>query len=152
MASNPSKDKGTRAETVVRDLLRKHTGLKFERTPGSGALDEKHKLKGDLYIPDEGNLFCIEVKHYADDHFNSTLFTSKNPQLLQWWEQAVRQGDQVSRKPLLIFKHDRSKVFVAYTDMPENGVEYAYIEVKTYSFFVSLLEDWLTLEKPKFIK
>ena len=43
--------KGARTETTVRDLLKKHTGLAWERVPGSGALDPKHQLKGDLYVP-----------------------------------------------------------------------------------------------------
>ena len=56
--------KGATAETKARDELRKLTKLKWERVPGSGALDEKHGLKGDLYVPNEKNLFCVEVKHY----------------------------------------------------------------------------------------
>ena len=54
--------KGARTETTVRDTLRKATGLQWERVPGSGALDEKHGLKGDLYVPGEKNKFCVEVK------------------------------------------------------------------------------------------
>ena len=58
-----SREKGARAETVARDALRKLSKLQWERTPGSGALDPKHLLKGDLYIPGEKNLFVVEVKH-----------------------------------------------------------------------------------------
>jgi len=46
-----SKAKGARGETVVRDLLRKLTGLQWERVPMSGALDPKLMMKGDLFIP-----------------------------------------------------------------------------------------------------
>ena len=60
--------KGARTETTVRDLLKKHTGLGWERVPGSGALDPKHLLKGDLYVPGRTNLWCVEVKGYAEDH------------------------------------------------------------------------------------
>lgn len=67
--------KGARTETVVRDLLRKLTGLVWERVPGSGALDPKHLLKGDLYVPGRTNLYSVEVKGYAEDHINSTLLT-----------------------------------------------------------------------------
>ena len=38
--------KGARGEYLVRDMLREHTGHKFERVPASGALEY---LKGDLY-------------------------------------------------------------------------------------------------------
>ena len=43
--------KGARAETQVRDKLRELTALNWERVPSSGALDPKHGLKGDLYVP-----------------------------------------------------------------------------------------------------
>lgn len=109
-----SRQKGARAETAARDILRKYTKLGWERTPGSGALNEKHKLKGDLYIPDAKNHFCVEVKHYTDDHLTSKVLTSKDPHLIEWWQQAERQGKQVERTPLLLFKFDRSKWFVAF--------------------------------------
>ena len=144
--------KGAKAETDVKNILKTHTKLGWERTPGSGALDEKHGLKGDLYIPNKENVYCVEVKHYEDDHLTSQILTSKNPQLIQWWEQAIRQGKQVDRKPLLIFKHNRSKIFVAYEDMPNVDYKMIMISVKDYEFYISILEDWLIYEKPKFIK
>lgn len=147
-----SRDKGSRAETIVRDLLREHTGLKWERVPGSGALNEKHGLKGDLYIPNERNIFAVEVKHYAEDHLTSAILTGKSPQLIEWWSQAVRQGTQVGRKPLLLFKHDRSKVFAAYEDMPHNEYRVVFVSVLGYNFYISTLTDWISNEKPKFIE
>ena len=146
-----SRDKGARAETVMRDALRKHTGLKWERVPGSGALNEKHQLKGDLYVPGEKNLFVTECKHYADDHLTSSILTGKNPQILDWWEQALRQGRQVSKTPLLIFKFDRSKIFAAFEDIPSSKYRYMFVSVGEYEFFVALLDDYLTYEQPKFI-
>jgi len=146
-----SRAKGARTESVVRDILRTHTGLGWERVPGSGALDPKHGLKGDLYIPNHNNIYCVEVKGYAEDHINSTLLTSKNPQLVQFWEQAVRQSRQVNKKPLLIFKFNRSKVFVAFEIQPTSldlkWINFCYTE----PVFVALLEDWLRYENPKFI-
>lgn len=144
--------KGAKAETDVRDKLRKATSLKWERVPGSGALDPKHGLKGDLYVPGEGNLFCVEVKHYEEDHISSALLTSVNPQLIQWWEQAVRQGTQVSKKPLLIFKYNRSKIYTAYEEMPNSNLRYIFVNALGHEFYISVLDDWLTLETPKFIK
>lgn len=147
-----SRAKGARTETVVRDLLRKLTGLSWERVPGSGALDPKHQLKGDLYVPGRTNLYAVEVKGYAEDHINSTLLTGKNPQLLEFWKQAVRQGEQVSKKPLLIFKFDRSKVFVAFEDLP---VTMAYrcilVSIEGYDFYIALLEDWIKFDQPQFV-
>ena len=145
-----SRDKGARAEAQLKKVLKEYTGLGWERTPGSGALNEKHKLKGDLYIPDAKNNYCVEVKHYKDEHFNTHLFTGKNPQLIEWWEQAKRQGGQTGRKPLLVFKHDRSKWFVAFEDMPNYSYRYVFVNLPPHEFYVATLDDFLSLEKPKF--
>jgi hypothetical protein len=147
-----SRAKGARTESQIRDVLRAHTKLQWERVPGSGSLDPKHKLKGDLYVPDCANIFCVEVKGYAEDHLTSQLLTSKSPQLVDFWEQAVRQGKQIDRKPLLIFKFNRSKAFVAFSDMPTTeSYRYVYVNVNEYQFFVATLEDWLSNEQIKFI-
>ena len=145
-----SRAKGATAETKVRDELRKLTKLQWERVPGSGALDPKHKLKGDLYLPDRTNFFCVEVKHYKDDHLNTTLFTGKSPQLLEWWQQTIRESAQVGREPLLIFKHDRSQLFCAFKDMPLEHFPYIFININGYEFFVAKLVDWISNERPKF--
>lgn len=151
-----SRQKGARAETAAKELLRKYTKLGWERTPGSGALNEKHKLKGDLYLPDCKNKFCVEVKHYKDDHLTSKVLTDKTPQLLIWWEQAVRQAEQVQRDPLLLFKFDRSKWFVCFTHFalsnspvsssvktPSDNYRWIYYN----GMYISKLEDWLENEE-----
>jgi hypothetical protein len=146
-----SRAKGARTETVVRDALKKHTGLGWERVPGSGALDPKHQLKADLYVPGRTNLYAVEVKGYAEDHISSALLTGKNPQLIEFWKQSVRQGQQVNKKPLLAFKFDRSKIFVAFLDMPTANYRYIFVSIDGHEFYVALLEDWLVNEQPKFV-
>lgn len=147
-----SRAKGARGETQVRDLLKTITKLGWERTPGSGALDKKHGLKGDLYVPNANNIFCVEVKNYAEDHLTSEILTSKSPQILEWWKQTLRESSEVNKKPLLIFKFNRSKIFVAFTDMPcSNNYKWLFVNTPPYEFYVSLLEDWLINEHPKFI-
>lgn len=147
-----SRAKGARTESTIRDLLKKLTGLKWERVPGSGALDPKHQLKGDLYVPGQTNLYAVEVKGYAEDHINSTLLTGKNPQLLEFWKQAVRQGHQVNKKPLLIFKFDRSKVFVAFEDLPKTmAYRCILVSIDGYDFYIALLEDWVKHDQPQFV-
>ncbi len=143
--------KGATAETKVRDELRKLTGLKWERVPGSGALDPKHQLKGDLYVPGEKNLYSVEVKHYKDCHIDYSLITSKCPQLIEWIIQAKRQGTQVDKQWLLIFKHDRSKLFVAFLDMPEDGYNYIFINSCGHEFYIALLDDYIKYNKPRFV-
>ena len=145
-----SREKGARAETVVRDKLRELSGLGWERTPGSGALDAKHYLKGDLYVPNANNVYAVEVKHYKDDNLTSNILTGKSPILLMWWEQTVRQGNQMSKKPLLIFKHDRSKLFVAFNEISNGNYKSVLIDIEPHLFHVALLEEWYNNEKPVF--
>ncbi len=147
-----SREKGARAESAAKGLLIKHTGLGWERTPGSGALNAKHKLKGDLYVPELINVYAVEVKHYKDDHMTSKMLTDKKPQIVEWWEQAVRQADQVDKKPLLLFKFDRSKFFVAFKHpKPSDGLKFFRYNNNHHSFFIAKLEEWLEKEKPDFI-
>lgn len=135
-----SRQKGGRAEAALKKVLRDATGLNFQRTPGSGALAPTHMLKGDIYIPNASNKFCIEVKHYKDDHLTSKILTSKNPQLMEWWEQAVRQGEQVDMEPILFFKFDRSKWFMATknTDLTDKCIDVYYEE---HSFSIYNVDD-----------
>lgn len=110
-----SRQKGARAEYLVRDLLREKTGIQYERVPMSGALSY---LKGDIYAPpNTGKLsnYCIEVKSYKDEHFNSNILkpTNTKSQLEKWLIQTEREAEEMSTKPMLIFKKDRSPFFVA---------------------------------------
>lgn len=111
-----SRAKGRTAETNAKKEMIKLTGLNWERTPLSGALHAKHKLKGDLYVPDKSIKYCVEVKHYKDDHLTSKILTSKKSQLAEWWEQTVREAREVEKEPLLIFKFDRSKWFACFSN------------------------------------
>ena len=82
-----SRAKGARGEYLVRDLLREHTGLQFERVPMSGALEY---LKGDLYIPNQNNYYCIEVKNYADSPLSDKVLTQqKTNNMIRWWRKLL---------------------------------------------------------------
>jgi len=140
-----SRAKGARGEYLVRDMLRDASGLQFERVPSSGALSY---LKGDLYVPDEKNLFCIEVKNYEKSPFTDKVFTNKTNHFLQWWEKIVRQAGFKNQKPLLFFKYSRSKVFVATSIMPKNT---RYMQVSWLDCYVMLAEEWLEQEEVEFI-
>lgn len=146
-----SRQKGRTAELNARDVLRKDTGLQWERVPMSGALDPKHKLKGDLYVPGENIKYCVEVKHYKDDHLTSKLLTGKNPTLLEWWKQTVREAEQIEKEPLLLFKYDRSKWFAAFTDLDlqltihDSG--FRYFTIMPDDIVICLLADFCALEE-----
>ncbi len=148
-----SRQKGARAETVVRDELRKLSGLQFERIPASGALNAVHQLKGDLYVPGEYNSYCIEVKHYAEDQLSSTYLTGVNPQLSQFWEQTLRESAQVNKHPMLIYKYDRSKLYCCIQDLlvPSNEYPHRYL-YSWEGFYITRLEQWVNYCKPEWIR
>ena len=138
--------KGAEGERQVRDLLRKHTELEFQRVPMSGALDF---MKGDVFLPNMHNNYCIEVKFYKDSHFSDKILTAKKSNVfIQWWNQTIEQAKKAGAKPALFFKYNRSKIFVAQKDKPENGLDYMYVNF--LGCYVSLAQDWLILEKPSF--
>ena len=120
-----SREKGARAEYQVRDLLRKHTGLQWERVPGSGGFNATHGLKGDIYVPDDtvSIKHCIEVKHYEEDTVNSNLFNDSVSQLEKFWKQTVRESEEISKEPLLVFRKNRGKWLVATRDAVMASVE-----------------------------
>lgn len=148
-----SRAKGARAETDAIKILKEHTNLNFKRVPLSGGLDASHGLKGDLYIPNSLNIYCIEVKHYESDHLTSKVLTDKTPQLEAWWLQTLRESAQISRKPLLLYKFNRSKWFAAWKDMPtlDDHYRYVMININGMQFFTAKLEDWLQYEQPRFV-
>lgn len=147
-----SRQKGARAEADIVKKLSDATGLTFKRIPMSGALDAAHGLKGDVYLPNSLNIFCIEVKHYAEDHLTSKVLTDKTPQIQTWWEQTIREAAQISRKPLLIYKFDRSKIFVAFKEMPSTEeYNWVFLNINGHEFYTAKLDDWLKHEQPRFV-
>lgn len=148
-----SRQKGYRAETQCKELLTKITGLNWQRIPASGALSEVHGLKGDLYIPGENNKYCVEVKSYKESAINHLLVSGAGKPLLDWIEQAIRQGEQVNKKPLLIFKHDRSPFYICSWQEPANLSRWLVYQYSTEELpvYITKLDDWLKEEEIEFI-
>tara|TARA_B110000503_G_scaffold140630_1_gene232016 strand:- start:728 stop:1171 length:444 start_codon:yes stop_codon:yes gene_type:complete len=141
-----SRAKGARGEYLVRDMLREATGLQFERVPASGALTY---LKGDLYVPHEKNIYCIEVKNYADSPLTDKIFTArKTNNLIRWWKKVQVQAAGGNQKPLLFFKYNRSIVFVATEEKPQSS---DYIYINWLNCYVLEATVWLKEEKPEFL-
>lgn len=136
-----SRAKGKRGEYLVRDLLKKHTNLKFELVPNSGALSY---LKGDLYVPHKDNIFCIEVKNYEKSPLTDKVFTNKSNYLVNWWTKIQEQADARDQKPLLFFKYSRSKIFVVTENQPQNC---DYMLISWLNAYIILAEEWLKKEK-----
>lgn len=111
-----SRDKGKRAEYAIRDMLKEKTGLGWERVPGSGGFGAQHGLKGDIYLPHAtGKMakFAIEVKHYKDEQFNSNILKDSSSQFDKWLDQTYREAEEMSAKPMLVFRKDRGAWLVA---------------------------------------
>ena len=142
-----SRSKGQRGEYAVRDILREKTGFKWERIPSSGALAY---LKGDLFIPDEQCSFLVEVKNYEDSPFTDKIFTNKSNYISAWWEKAVEQAGYKNQSPLVIFKYNRSKLFVITAIPPEKTNKYMFIS--WLGCYTLLLEDWLESETIQWLK
>ena len=139
--------KGQRGEYLVRDMLREATDLQFERVPSSGALSY---LKGDLYVPDAKNLFCIEVKNYESSPLSDKIFTApKTNNLIKWWVKVLQQAEGGGQEPLLFFKYNRSAVFVVSSILPTNTDHFMRIE--WLDCYVMLAEEWLKNEKIRFL-
>ena len=142
-----SRAKGVRGEYMVRDLLRHYTDLQFERVPNSGALAY---IKGDLYVPNKKNRFCIEVKNYADSPFSDKIFTSpKTNNLIKWWRKISNQATNMEQEPLLFYRYNRSKIFVCTELKPKNVTE--YVDLNWLGCKLMLAEEWLEKERVEFL-
>ena len=135
--------KGAIGENKVKEFLDSKTPYTFERTPGSG----NGKIKGDLWIKDRKNVFCIEVKNYAESPFNDKILTNKSNDFVQWWTKLQQQSGTM--RPLLIFKYNRSKLFVA-TDVKPTNVE-KYIDIPWLNCYIMLLSSWIERETIKWL-
>lgn len=142
-----SRKKGSRGEYIVRDLLREYTGLTFERVPSSGALSY---LKGDLYLPKENNRFCIEVKNYEESPLTDKIFTNKSSYLPKWWDKIVEQAEYSDQEPLLLFRYNRSQVFVVTQIKPTLVEKYMYLS--WLDCYIMLAKDWLESEQVEWLK
>lgn len=143
--TNKSKIKGSAYEAKIKDLLNaEFPNIQFERVPLSGSIEY---LKGDIWTPHDTAAWpwCIEAKHYKELEWNN-LLTAKSTDIIRFWEQTLREAGVMKKKPLLIFRWNRSKDFVAYND--DINVD-SYIQINSfgYCFKIALLSDWLVAVK-----
>ena len=142
--ANKSKIKGSAYEAKIKRYLNSHFDIEFERMPLSGSIEY---LKGDIWTPHDTAAwpYCIECKHYKDIQWNN-LLTAKTTDLLNFWRQAVREAEVMRKEPLLIFRWNRSKDFVGWSD---NVKVDHYVEIKSFGchFKVTQLDDWVKAVK-----
>lgn len=137
MAVNP-RQKGATGENKVKEFLESRTPYTFTRTPGSGS----GAIKGDLWIEGKNNRFCIEVKNYAESPLNDKIFTSKTNNFVIWWTKLQKQAKP--KRPLLIFRYNRSQMFVATDIKPTNSEN--YIDIRWLNCYCLLLDEWIQKE------
>lgn len=129
------KAKGSSFENVIAKLLTKtFDPFVFKRSQSSGAIlggsnvknihhfgtTAKNLFVGDVVPINEDDIlithkkkfrYSIECKFYKTSDSFASLFNQ--PQLINWFNQACTDADKVDKEPLLIFKFNRTPVFVA---------------------------------------
>lgn len=149
MAIDP-RAKGARGEAEVVKLLTTYTGIKWARSPLSGATAH---IKGDVYIPlTEGKIskYLIEIKLYADDQITSNLLNKSTSQLEKWLEQTEREANQMKSLPMLVFRKDRGKWLCAVQESYKlNHLTFAKAG---YNYNIYLFEEVLELIKQDMTK
>lgn len=130
MASK-SKDKGSRFEYAIRDLLnRVYDSKEFARTPGSGSImgrsnfakreglseAAKDTLSADLICP-SWFPYSIEAKNYADKPTYPTIIHSYDATLDGWLGEALFDAKNFGKIPLLFFNTTRKGSFIAVPEI-----------------------------------
>jgi hypothetical protein len=145
--TNPSKLKGTAFESKIVKTLSEALGKEFKRMPLSGAISY---LKSDIWLPSDTAAwpFSVECKHYAELEWNNFL-TSKTTNILDFWTQVSKDAITMNKKPLLIFRWNRSKDYVGWSDFSIDCPNYVEIKSFGHHFRIGLLTDWLEEYKKK---
>ena len=149
------KAKGSGFENVIAKLLTKtFSPFVFKRSQSSGAIlggsnvknihhfgtTAKNLFVGDVVPINEDDVltshkikfrYSIECKFYKSSDSFASLFNQ--PQLIDWFNQACTDAEKVDKDPLLIFKFNRTPIFVAlkHTDViVDNTVTITNIKLK----------------------
>ena len=116
-----SRSKGNKGEREAAKLIGTWTGKKFARVPSSGGLQWKNAhAKGDIVCSEEGHYFpfCLEIKNYKDINFEH-LFYTKNPKILEFWEQCTRDAKICNKCPILMMRYNRLPKDFWFVIMPK---------------------------------
>ena len=150
MAIDP-RAKGARGEAEIVKLLDTATGLKWMRTPQSGATNF---AKGDVMLDLKSgkvSKYLIEVKLYADDQITSNLLNPSTSQMEKWLEQTEREAVQMESLPMLVFRKNHGKWLVAL-QTEFSKLNYLKFHKANYTYYIYLLSDVLPLIKHEMTK
>lgn len=111
------KKKGNKNERNLSKWWQNWSGLEFSRVPASGGLRWKKtdNISGDIICTDDRKArrfpFSIETKFYKDINFEHLILGNKKQRVIEFWEQAIEDGDRSDKIPIL---------FMRYNMMPKN--------------------------------
>lgn len=150
MAIDP-RAKGARGEAEIVKLLDTATGLKWMRTPQSGATNF---AKGDVMLDLKSgkvSKYLIEVKLYADDQITSNLLNPSTSQMEKWLEQTERESMQMESLPMLVFRKNHGKWLCAVKEYYSELNHLKFVK-KSYDYYIYLFDDLLNLIKQDMTK
>jgi len=165
-----SKAKGGGFEgQVAKKLTAALTPLTFIRTPGSGARvgGKNYEMFGKMFGDDAMKLFVgdvvptnerdtsinfkysIECKSYKTPD-NFTALATGNANVYKWFEESVVDSAKIDKVPMLIFKWNRTDIFVAIEKATDVlfGVKPKFELVQDRHLQIFLLDD--LLQHPSF--
>jgi len=139
-----SKNKGSSFERQVRDIICEATGIKLERTPGSGSWG-RMQTKGDLIAPVKDKRrwpFFVECKKVEGWDMWNQLFGKEGP-LFDWWVKAGVQAKEEGKTPLLIFAQNRRDILVMAKWEKNDCLPPESVVVVDEFVFIAPLKSWL---------
>lgn len=106
------KRKGNKNERELTKYWQDWTGLEFSRVPQSGGLrwQNMEHITGDIICTDPLKNrrfpFSIETKFHRDIRFEHLILGNKKQKIMEFWEQAVEDGQRANRIPLLFMRYN----------------------------------------------
>lgn len=149
---NP-KEKGNNHERKVAKMLSEWAGVKFNRTPMSGALrwGNDRRVVSDIVAPlSIGNWpFSIEAKCVECSWELNTFIEGTSQTLKEHWEQCLLDANREELLPMLVFTKNYRDIFMMITKDVFNQLE---IEPESYISVVNKSHDLIIMRFSEFLK
>lgn len=152
-----SRTKGNTFERKVCALLNERfETTDFNRSPGSGAFANTHRLPdhlkvyGDLIVPQRFQ-YIIECKKGYNKVSLGSLFNIKS-EFYDFINQAKRDASKISKKWMVIFQQDRKDTLAIFEDLylKHTVKDYSFITFNNNNIIVMKLEDLLKVTTKDF--
>jgi len=152
-----SRTKGNTFERKVCALLNERfETTDFNRSPGSGAFANTHRLPdhlkvyGDLIVPQKFQ-YIIECKKGYNKVSLGSLFNIKS-EFYDFINQAKRDASKISKKWMVIFQQDRKDTLAIFEDLylKHTVKDHSFITFNNSNIIVMKLEDLLKVTTKDF--